>query len=175
MRFFSPVERWLIPESAWAESLREMARDGQLGNEGIALWLGRRGGGQSEVTHVLALRGSRIVKRPDLLVVDASLLNDVTDLAVELNVALVGQIHSHGEGYGTHLSPSDRQNGVRIPGYLSIVAPGYGLVPNTRIDDCGVHVFAEGGGFRRYSPAEVSERVMVSEGLSVPVLIVGKE
>jgi hypothetical protein len=173
--FFPETEKWLIPRSAWAESFKEMALDGLSGNEGIALWLGRSEGNQVEITHLVVLRGTGIVKEPDLLVVGASLLNDVTDLVVELGVRLVGQIHSHGRKYGTNLSYSDRRNGVKIPSYLSIVAPDYALRPDTRLAECGVHVFEKHRGFRRLSAEEVRRRVMVVEGVTMQKIVVGAE
>lgn len=174
MTFFPQINRWLIPASAWSESFREMAIDGQLGNEGVALWLGRREGDQAEITHVLALRGPEVIREPDLLVVGASLLNDVTDLVIELGVRLIGQIHSHGTRYGTNLSYSDHRNGIKTPGYLSVVAPDYGVRPGTRLAQCGIHVFEKDRGFRRLTNDEVRRRVLVVEGLSIQTIVLGK-
>jgi proteasome lid subunit RPN8/RPN11 len=173
--FFTPISTWRIPASAMAQSLREMARDGLLGSEGVALWLGRRGNGQAEVTHLVALRGPGVIKRPDQLVIQPQLVNDVTDLAVELGLVLVGQIHSHGDLYGTDLSYADRNFGIKVPYFLSLVAPGFALRPGTRMEDCGVHVFEPGSGFRRFSPSEVARRILVVSGASLPLLTVGEE
>jgi len=175
MSFFTPVSTWHLPASALAESLREMARDGLLGNEGVALWLGRRGNGRAEVTHLVAPRGPGVIKRPDHLVLQPKLVNEATDLAIELGVVLVGQIHSHGELYGTDLSYADRTFGITVPYFLSLVAPDYALRPQTRLEDCGVHVFEPGTGFRRLSPAEVSRRIVLVAGGSVPLITVGEE
>lgn len=175
MSFFAPVNTWYIPESALAASLQEMARDGVHGDEGVALWLGRRGGGQAEVTHVIALRGPGVTKRPDQLVIQPVLVNEVTDLAIELGVVLVGQIHSHATDFGTDLSYADRTYGIRVPYYLSLVAPDYALRPQTRLEDCGVHVFEPKRGFRRMALAEVGQRLHVVAAGSVPLLTAGEE
>jgi proteasome lid subunit RPN8/RPN11 len=175
MTFFAPVNTWRIPEPAFAASLQEMAHDGVRGDEGVALWLGRRGAGQAEVTHVVALRGPGVVKRPDQLTIGPALVNDVTDLAIDLGLVLVGQIHSHGELYGTDLSYADRTFGVRVPYYLSLVAPDYALRPRTRLEECGVHVFEPGRGFRRLPVAEVGRRLHLVAAAPAPVLTVGKE
>jgi len=175
MTFFPDIAKWLIPEPAWRESFREMALDGRFGNEGVALWLGRREGDQAEITHVVVLRGPEVIKEPDLLVIGASLLNDVTDLVVELGVRLIGQIHSHGTRYGTNLSYSDRQNGIKTPGYLSIVAPDYAVRPGTRLAQCGIHVFEKDRGFRRLAGEEVRRRVLVVEGTAVQTIVIGEE
>jgi hypothetical protein len=152
-----------------------MARDGAVGNEGVALWLGKRDSGKAEVTHVAALRGLGVIKKPALLIIESSLLNDVTDLTIELGVALVGQVHSHGPFFGTDLSPTDRQYGIAVPYYLSVVAPDYALRPHTSIGDCGVHVYESGLGFRRLSVAEVSRQIQVVTHAQIPVITVGEE
>jgi proteasome lid subunit RPN8/RPN11 len=174
MTFFAPVSTWRIPEPAFAASLREMACDGVNGDEGVALWLGRRAKGHAEVTHLVILRGSGVIKRPDQLVIQAALVNEVTDLAIELGLVLVGQIHSHDDLCGIDLSYADRTFGITVPYYLSLVAPGFALRPQTHLDDCGVHVFEPANGFRRLSAAEVSRRIQVVPAVSVPVLTVGE-
>jgi len=175
MTFFPKIERWLIPESAWIESFREMSLDGHFGNEGIALWLGGRQGTQADVTHVVTLRGPEIIKEPDLLVIGASLLNDVTDLVIELGVRLIGQIHSHGTKYGINLSYSDRQNGIKTPGYLSIVAPDYALRASTQLMKCGIHIFEKERGFQRLRLDEVRDRVQIVVGPMVQTIVVGED
>ena len=176
MSYFPKVERWLIPKSALSSSFREMALDGVCGNEGIALWLGRRIGGRADITHVVALRGPGVIRKPNLLRISDDLMNDVTDLAIEHSVSLVGQIHSHGTGYGINLSPTDRMYGISVPYYLSLVAPHFGSRPKTPIGKCGVHVFEPGGaGFRRLPPDEANRRLEVISGPATPVLLVGTE
>lgn len=175
MSFFPRIDRWVIPELALSESFREMARDGMQGNEGIVLWLGRRCGDRAEITHLVALRGHGVVKRPELLRIFSALVNDVTDLAIEQGVTLVGHIHSHGTGYGTNLSPTDRKYGIAVPYFLSVVAPHYALKSGTHIGQCGIHVFEPGVGFRRLPAVEARRRVEVIPGPDVPLLIAGKE
>jgi hypothetical protein len=60
-----------------------------------------------------------------------------------------------------------------VPYYLSIVAPDYGLRPDTRLVECGVHVFEPAIGYRRLPPAEIDERIRLVPGAAVPVLTVG--
>src|SRR5689334_12378841 len=75
--FFPPVEVWRLVEGVLEGSLREMSTDGVCGNEGVVLWLGRRAQGQAEITHLIGLRGSGVIKRPYLLIVSPWLLNEV--------------------------------------------------------------------------------------------------
>jgi hypothetical protein len=117
-----------------------------------------------------------VIRKPNQLRISDGLINDVTDLAIGHSVSLVGQIHSHGTGYGINLSPTDRKYGISVPYYLSLVAPHYGTRPRTPIGKCGIHVFEPGGtGFRRLPADEASSRLEVISGPETPVLLVGKE
>lgn len=171
--FFSSIETWRIPESALVDSMAEMAIDGISGNEGVALWLGHRRDGIAEVTHLVALRGAGIIKFPDFLRIESWLLNEVTDLAIDLELCLIGQIHSHGFGYPTDLSETDRTFGLAVPYFLSVVAPDYGLRSSIFLPDCGVHIFEPRTGFRRLDEAEVSQRILVFPGDRLPLHTVG--
>jgi len=171
--YFDAVETWSIPESAFADSLREMALDGVNGNEGIVLWLGRRSNRQAQVTHLVALRGAAVIKEPAFLRIEPSLLNEVTEHTIRLGVALLGQIHSHGPFHGTNLSTTDRRYGLAVPHYLSIVAPDYALRSDTKIGECGFFVFEKGTGYIKLSPADVSRRIQIINAGSLPMIFVG--
>lgn len=173
MSGFSPIKTWEIPESAFLSSINEMATDGREGNEGIALWLGKRQRGIAKITSVVALRGDGIIKEPDRIVIQSGLLNDVADLAIELNLSLIGQMHSHGPGYSVNLSPTDRAYGIAVPYYLSIVCPDYALRQNTRITECGVHVFESKEGFRSISQTETEQRIKITGNVETKLLVVG--
>jgi hypothetical protein len=173
--YFPPVSGWRMPRSVFDSSLEEMARDGVQGNEGIMLWLGHRDESLVDITHLVALRGPGIIKEPDFLSIEPELLNEVTDLGIQIGAHLVGQIHSHFSAEFLDLSYTDRTYGIRAPDYLSLVAPDYGMNPVTSINDCGVHVFELGRGYRRLAPDEVARRIQVVDGPSLPVLTVGEE
>jgi hypothetical protein len=150
-----------------------MALDGANGNEGVTLWLGTRRDSHAVITHSVILRGPGIVKQPDFLSIEPGLLNDVADLAIRLNVSLVGQIHSHGPGYGTDLSYTDRTYGIKVPYYLSVVAPDYAMNDDVPIVDCGVHVYEQNLGFRRFLQPEIESRIEIIRDSRIPVLTVG--
>ncbi len=172
-RYFPRVDRWRLAADVLDVSLADMARDGARGNEGVALWLGNRKSGRASVSHVVLLRGPGVRKGPELMVIESWLLNDVTDFAIDAGVCLIGQIHSHGIGYSTSLSETDRKYGVAVPHYLSIVAPDFAQRPSTTIMDCGVHVFETGTGYRRLGTAEVEKRVRIDTSQLAEVITVG--
>lgn len=172
-RYFPEIAEWHIPRGAFSDSLREMSRDGFYGNESIVLWLGHRNNHAARVTHLVAPRGPGVIKRPDLLRIDTSLFNEITDAALRLGVTLIGHIHTHGPGYATDLSPTDQEYGLSVPYYLSIVVPGYGLIKRTGITDCGIHVFDPGSGFRRLLPAELKQRIHMQRFRRSPLIVVG--
>src|SRR5260370_13887023 len=80
--YFSEIEKWRLPESMLRDSVVEMALDGANGNKGIALWMGKELGCIAEVTHLVLLRGPGVVKEPDLINIDSSVWNDVTDISI---------------------------------------------------------------------------------------------
>lgn len=174
-QFFPMIDEWHLPRTAFAASLHEMARDGKDGNEGIALWLGRRYAGIATITHVVCLRGSDLVREPDYLRLGEGTLNDVADLAIEHAVSMIGQIHSHGPHFGVNLSPTDRRYGIAVPYFLSVVAPDYALREGTTIEDCGVHVFEEGSGYRRLDARESAARVRIIDDVDTIALFAGSE
>lgn len=173
--YFSPVQRWVLPEKCLPISLDELSIDGKQGKEGLVLWLGHKSDGIATVSHLMKLRGDGIIKEPDYLEVKPWLFGEVTVQAAKHNLVLVGQIHSHGPYYGVDLSPSDRVNGICTPYYLSVVAPDFGLNKNTMWQDCGVHVYYKNEGFMRISEREIYDHIQVEPGASIGVLTVGEE
>lgn len=158
--YYLPVNNWVIPRLAWSSSFREMAKDGIEGNEGVALWLGKKEKGVALITHVVFLRGANIIKKPDLLIINSDIINEVTDYTILHELVLIGQIHSHGHYYGTSLSHTDQKYGICAPYYLSIVAPDYGTHLNTTIAQCGVHVYeSDCCAYRRLSAPEILQRI----------------
>lgn len=153
---------WILPKAAVTASISEMAPDGRRGCEGVALWLGRRFAGIVSVTHVVALRGPGVTKRPDHLSISPELLNEVTMLSIQAGVYLVGQIHSHPSTW-VDLSEADKRYGIRMPGYLSVVAPDFARRPSTAIAECGVHLF-DRGAWRRLGDIERTCRVITGSG-----------
>jgi proteasome lid subunit RPN8/RPN11 len=174
VNFFPVVEAWSIPESAFRLAMEEMARDGLKGTEGIALWLGGRRGNIAVVSHLAFLRGHGIVKAPDFVRIEPALFNEIADIALANELILVGQIHSHGPGYGTSLSWIDRVGGMAVPHYLSAVAPDYAIGDSIAPVDCGFHVYDPGSGYRLMKESEARERVRFLPAEMVDVLTVGE-
>jgi hypothetical protein len=172
--YFSQIETWQIPETAIADMLEEMAIDGRDGNEGVVLFLGRDRDAVAEVTHLVKLRGPGIEKYPWRINIDAALINDVTDVTIENKVRLIGQVHSHGPGYGLDLSPTDKAYGVRTPYYLSLVAPDYALSA-APLQEWGVHIFMEKQGWIRLRAPEADRRLQLVPNSHASVITVGGE
>jgi hypothetical protein len=152
------AERWLLADGLFDAVLRELSIDGLRHREGVAFFLGHHVGPEAHVTHLIALRGERLVKREDHLCIPAALMNEVTDHAIAQAGVLLGQVHSHGPGYGVDLSYPDHYFGIRAPGFLSLVCPDFGLHSETCLEDCGVHVFDAPRGFRRMRTGEIRQR-----------------
>lgn len=174
MKFPRIPARWQVPSAAIQHSMAEMAMDGNRGCEGIAMWLGHVQDDIAIITHIAVLRGPRIKKTSHQIVISADLVNDLTDVTIDLNVMLIGQIHSHGPLYGTRLSETDKRFGVVAPGYLSAVAPNYAMDSSIGIDEVGFHVF-EAGGWRRLDASEARDRIVILGEPEVAVVVAGHE
>jgi len=168
---------WTLPQRALDYAYQELAADGALDREGIALWAGTAQGSKVRVTHVLLLRGPGVVRKEGYIGIAPDLLNQVTDAlsAIDGDVYLVGQIHGHPPRVSTDLSHVDIAYGIRAPNYLSIVAPNYGMSPVARLDECGVHVFETSNGWRRLRPSEVTSRVTVLHSPAIECLRIGDD
>lgn len=165
------AERWRLAEGLLPAVLDELAIDGLHNREGVLFLLGRHQELEGLVTHIVVLRGERVVKKEAHLHIPAELMNEVTDHVIEQDAVLLGQIHSHGRGYGVDLSYPDHFHGIRAPGFLSLVCPDFGLRPGTRLDDHGVHVFDAPHGFRRMDKAEIGQRFGTLSGVRVQRLV----
>jgi len=170
--YFSPTRIWRIPQAAIDDSRDEMARDGAKGHEGIVLWLGKDSAEFAEVTHLIRLRGPLVEKRKNFINIHPALLNDVADVAIEHGLRLVGQVHSHGPGYGVDLSPIDRTHGIQAPSYLSLVAPDYART-RVPVHDWGVHVYTCEAGYVRVSHDEARRCLQITDSFRPPMLVVG--
>lgn len=170
--YFPATQLWRIPRAAIQDSLDEMALDGDNGIEGIVLWLGKDVGETAEVTHLVRLRGPLVEKRKDFINIHPRLFNEITDVAIEHGLRLVGQVHSHGPGYGVDLSPTDRIHGIQVPSYLSLVAPDYART-RAAFHDWGVHVYTCEAGYVRLSRDEARCCLQINDGLRPPMLTVG--
>lgn len=174
--YFAVPARWELPDYVWNQSFVDMARDGAVGREGVALWLGQVVDDVAKATQVVLLRGPGVLKRSNQLAISADLMNLVADEALERDLMLIGQIHSHGPFASTDLSYPDRYLGITEPGYLSLVAPNFAMNCRTPLRNCGVHVHEGESGWRRLHDSELTQRFHqpVREPIS-PLIVGGKE
>jgi len=153
---------WKIPKDLLSVSIQMMRPHGVRGNEGLALWLGRRESAYTvEITHAVEVYGSGFSTSPLHMGLSLRAMTSLLDLADSLGRYLVGQIHSHPGRY-IDLSDLDRAQGIRVPNYLSLVCPYYAQRKTTVMSECGVHAFEEGE-YRWLPQAEASRRLAKSD------------
>lgn len=131
---------WYLPKKLLSESIEIMRPHGQLGCEGLALWLGYEKNNDTYISHMIELYGPGFKTSPLHMSLSLSAMASLTKLAEQNNLFLAGQIHSH-PGTFVDLSDIDKRMGIRIPNYLSLVCPHYAQIPSTTLSDCGVHIF----------------------------------
>ncbi len=154
---------WTLPKDLLSASVRVMRPQGALGNEGLGLWFGTADGDDVSVTHLVELHGRGFTSAPLQLRLSWRAMSTLTNLAAELDVYLVGQIHSH-PGQMLDLSEVDKEFGIRCQDYLSLVCPHYAQCDIKTVDECGVHVF-EAGYYRRLARHEVAVRIKTSNSM----------
>src|SRR5262249_1202483 len=133
--------RWCLPGDLLRASVEIMRPNGADGNEGLALWLGCRSDAETaHVTHLVEVYGSGFRTLPLHVSLSVKAISGLDDLAESLDCYLLGQIHSHPRNF-LDLSELDKEHGIRVPDYLSVVCPHYAQRGTTRLRDCGIHVF----------------------------------
>ena len=152
---------WSLPRNLLAESISIMRPHGASGNEGLGLWFGTEHGAGAAVTHIVEVYGSGFQTTPLYMSLSLRAMSLLTDLAEQLDVILIGQIHSH-PGRLLELSRLDEEHGIRSLDYLSVVCPYYAQRDLHDFNDCGVHVFEERA-YRRLSPGEVTRQLVVND------------
>lgn len=153
---------WHLPKELLPKSIQIMRPPGAAGNEGLALWFGTTDEHSAQITHAVEVFGKGFRSEPLFMQLSLKAMASLTDLADSLDVALVGQIHSH-PGLFLDLSALDVASGIRSPSYLSLVCPHYAQRDVNGYTECGVHVF-EGGRYRRLTTKEIQERLQVIPG-----------
>lgn len=151
---------WTLPNDLLPTSIEIMRPHGAEGNEGLALWLGTGEDDELSITHVVAVHGSGFVTSPLYLRLSFRAMAELTELTERLGVYLLGQVHSH-PGRLIDLSDLDREQGFRVPDFLSVVCPHYAQRPDTTLSECGLHVY-EGSGYRRLSHTESGRRIRLA-------------
>jgi proteasome lid subunit RPN8/RPN11 len=159
--------QWYVPANLLTESVEIMRPHGRVGNEGLALWFGTASENRIEITHVVAVSGAGFHTTPQHIALSLRAMAKLTDLAETLDVALVGQIHSHPARL-LELSSLDQRQGIRSDNYLSVVCPYYAQRAVSGFDDCGVHVF-ERQRYRRMQGKELHQRIVLFDSLASTV------
>lgn len=153
---------WFLPEDLLGTSIEIMRPHGAIGNEGLALWFGTSDDAQRvTVTHAIEIFGRGFITAPLQMRLSLHAMATLTSLADRLDRYLVGQIHSH-PGNFTDLSVVDKERGIRVPDYLSVVCPHYAQRSDVTLSECGLHTF-DGATYRRLSSAEIARRVVQTD------------
>jgi len=152
---------WDVPSDLLRKSVEHMRPYGARGHEGLGLWFGNEVAGTVSITHLIVPYGPGLVTHPLHLSLSMRAMSRITRLAGELDCYWAGQIHSH-PGTMLDLSDVDKQMGIRVQDYLSLVCPHYAQRDTDEVGQCGVHVF-DSSAYRRLAVAEVAQRIVVTD------------
>ncbi len=174
MNPYPDINHWIIPDGLFRASLDELARDGKKGKEGMCLWLGSRGHDRNaRFTHAGFFEPNSIKNGPAHIQIEPELMLDLHKKAEANGITLIGQIHSHPKIAGVNLSYTDRTYGISVPGYLSLVVPNFAMGKHVSIENCGVHMFVRGRGYRQLTKNEVAQKIVVDPKLGFSILKIG--
>ena len=118
-----------LPQRCLNEAMTHLRRVGRRGEEGIALFAGRRHGDAIDVVHTLVPKQIAIrSKRGVCVIVEPAELHRVNVWLYQNDRVLVGQIHSHpAEAY--HSSTDEEFPIATTVGSLSLVVPDFAAAP----------------------------------------------
>lgn len=110
-------------------TLYALQRFGELGYEGLVLWVGDISGGTAHITQAF-LPDQQPIKGEDGVgyFVDSETLFQVNKGLAETGLCLIAQVHSH-PGKAYHSEADDRYAIVTAEGGLSLVVPNFGRAP----------------------------------------------
>lgn len=154
---YPPIDDWCVPSAAVAATLASVVGAGRRGNEAGVFWLGDRASTAS-VRAVVSLRGRGVLEMPGRWRVTSEVYGVVSHLASELDLVLLATAHTHGAGVPVALSRTDREDGIRVPGLLTIVIGDAGQAP---ADEWSWNVYTDE--FRAFGASELVRRVTFAD------------
>jgi hypothetical protein len=144
---------WDLPSDLLHKSVEHMRAYGARGHEGLGLWFGNERDGTVSISHLVVPYGTGLITHPLHLSLSMRAMSRLTYWAA--------QIHSH-PGTMLELSDVDKEMGIRVQDYLSVVCPHYAQRNTREIGNCGVHVF-DYGAYRRLTSLETMRRINISQ------------
>ena len=164
---YPTVNRWVIAEGVFRQTLAGVRPIGQSGKEAGAFWLGRREA-TAHVDSVVLPHGIGVEEHRGRWAVSPEVFGAITQWAKPRNLCLLAVAHTHVRGVPPVLSWTDRNLGIRVPGMLAAVIGNGG-------DDSdhlmwGWYVF-ENDDYILLSQHDIGERIRVDAGGSFEVWV----
>lgn len=147
------VSRITIPMSGLMHAYKFMREVGELGYEGLAVFVGKSKGSLFEVTNIWVPQ-QQVHRSEDGLsvTVGAEELHRINVSLYRSGLELIGQIHSHPTD-AFHSDMDDEFAIANAVGAISIVVPDF-AARRFRLDDCAVYRLEQDGTWRELSTSE---------------------
>lgn len=151
-----------VPAGLASAGHAQLARVGEEGYEGIALWAGKLEGETFYVQQVIIPRQSGLRSEGGICAsVDGAELHRINVWLYEHGMTLVAQLHTHPtEAY--HSETDDAYPIVTTLGGLSLVIPDFATAPFS-LARCAVYRLMPGDGWVRLSAAEAEALILLEE------------
>lgn len=123
------INKIFLPELCLIQAYDHMRKVGELGVEGVALFVGKEEGDQFQITQTLIPKQKAYLLEEGLLyAIDSEELYRLNVFLYEQNLTLIAQIHSHPQR-AYHSETDDAFPVVTTVGGLSIVVPDFATGP----------------------------------------------
>jgi hypothetical protein len=134
---------------------------GACGEEGFVLWAGTLAGGAGHVSSVVMPKISAGAVHGEVSAETTAQLLDALD---ERDLVPIAQLHTH--PHAAFLSETDAiRPVVAVPGFLSIVIPGFGFVDLADVRQWSAHEFRGAGRWQELSRDERSRRFIIDHSI----------
>lgn len=159
---FLDLEELRVPRRLADEAQAHLRAVGRRGNEGFALWVGRRAGGTFQVDETIIPEQRGIQSASGVCVtVGSEELFRINRYLYSTRRQLVAQIHSHPtDAY--HSETDDAFPIATTAGAFSLVVPDFAVRPFS-LDDCAIYRLVPGDGWLEFPPTAVRRMLRLTE------------
>lgn len=160
MRGLLSIKEVFLSQVCLEQAYYHMSKVGELGLEGVALFVGQEKGEQFRITRTLIPRQKAYSLEEGLLyAIDSDELYRLNVFLYEQNLTLIAQIHSH-PGKAYHSETDDAFPIVTTVGGLSIVVPDFATGPSSA-EDFEVFRLSEDATWLHLSPIEKKQLIHI--------------
>ncbi len=162
MSSFLNVQSVVVPRDVASQAHEHLRQMGEMGCEGIALWVGRLDGDTFQVLGTYIPEQTALISETGVcIMVDGHALHRFNVWLYEQQMVTIAQLHSH-PTEAFHSETDDTFPIATAAGSLSLVIPDFAREPFT-LGQCAVFRLVPGQGWVWLTSAEVENLIRIEE------------